>query len=296
MTGPTPPDERTETLGIPDGTAAQDRGDQTPLGWTPLSAALARIAEARATRDALTGLPNRAVVVDRIDQALAHDARAGGCTAVMAVDLDRFALVNETHGQAEGDALVRRVSSQLVGALRMVDTVGRVGGGEFAVLTPSVESPIYAVDMSARLVSELARRPRHGGDGQGVAASIGLAVSMDGRGSGEVLMKEAGVAMQRARAHGGARAEVYDDALWLRVQQRWIARQVLQAALDDRRVVVHYQPIVDIGTGAVAGYEALTRVARHGRLDPAAGAVPAGGRRLRPRRLAGSPGAAAGLR
>ncbi len=244
---------------IPDG--APDRRADSPVGWTPSSDALERIAEARATRDVLTGLPNRAVLADRINQALAHDARKGGCTAVISVDLDRFAQVNETHGEAGGDALLRRVSSQLVSALRMVDTVGRIGGSEFAVLTPNVESPIHAVDLSARLVSELARRPRHGDDGQGIAASIGLSVSMDGRGTGEVLLGEAGIAMRRARALGGARAEVFDDTLWLRVQQRWIARQVLQAAIDDRRVVVHYEPIVDVGSGSVVGYEALTRLA-----------------------------------
>ncbi len=246
----------------PDGVAVPvDGDDRHPLTWTPVSDGLQRIAEARATRDVLTGLPNRAVLVDRIDQALAQDARTGGCSAVVLVAIDRYEQVTEAQGRAEGDALLRRVSSQLVGALRMMDTVGRVGGDEFLVLAPQLESPIHAVDMSARLASELARRPRCGDEGEGVAASIGLSVSMDGRGTAEVLLHEAGVAVQRARALGGARAEVYDDSLWLRVQQRWIARQVLQEALDDHRVVVHYQPIVDVGTGALSGYEALSRIA-----------------------------------
>ena len=234
----------------PDGAAVPvDGDDRHPLRWTPVSDGLQRIAEARATRDVLTGLPNRAVLVDRIDQALAQDARTGGCSAVVLVAIDRYEQVTEAQGRAEGDALLRRVSSQLVGALRMMDTVGRVGGNEFLVLAPRLESPIHAVDMSARW-----RRSWPAGRGVARRARASPRASASpsrwtGAARSEVLLHEAGVAVQRARALGGARAEVYDDSLWLRVQQRWIARQVLQAALDDHRVVVHYQPIVDVGTG-----------------------------------------------
>ena len=208
----------------------------------------------------LTGLPNRAVVLGRIGQSLEDAARTGGCTAVLCIDLDRFQEVNDAHGRPAGDALLRRVARQLARALRLMDTVGRVGGDEFAVLAPSLDSPIHAVDLSARLITELARRPRRGEVGEGVATSIGVAVSVGGRGTAEALLDEADSAMRRARQLGGARAEVFDDSLWLKVQQRWIARQVLQTALDERRVLVHYQPIVDLADGRVAGYEGLARI------------------------------------
>jgi diguanylate cyclase (GGDEF)-like protein len=233
-------------------------GASAPL---PISDAYARIAEAQATRDVLTGLPNRAVMVDRIGQALAQDARTGGCSAVFSVDLDRFDPTDEGHDPIRRDALLRRIAAQLVGALRLQDTVGRVGESGFMVLAPGVESPIHAVDTSARLVTELARRPRRGEDGEGVAASIGVAVSLGGRGTAEQLLHEAAEAMRRARALGGARAEVFDDLLWLKVQQRWVARQVFQTALDDRRIVVHYQSIVGVADREVRGYEALARIA-----------------------------------
>ncbi len=246
---------------ISDGAAMPLGGqDGEPPEAQPAAAALERIADARATRDVLTGLPNRAVMLDRIGQALADGSRSGGCTAVLSVGLDRLQQINAEHGRPAGDALARRVASQLAGALRLMDTVGRFDGGEFAVLTPVLESPIHAVDLSARLITELARRPRQGDDGEGVAASIGVAVSVGGRGTPESLLEEAGAAMRRARSLGGARAEVFDDSLWLKVQQRWIARQMLQKALDERRVAVHYQPIVDLADGRVTGYEGLARI------------------------------------
>src|SRR6202023_720774 len=92
----------------------------------------------QATHDALTGLPNRALLVDRIDQALVHSQVSGGCTAVLFIDLDRFKQVNDTKGHAAGDTVLRRVAEQLVAALRPTDTVARIGGDEFVVLAPRV--------------------------------------------------------------------------------------------------------------------------------------------------------------
>ena len=215
----------------------------------------------QATHDALTGLPNRALLVDRIDQALSHAKRSGQCTAVLFVDLDRFKQVNDTYGHAAGDTVLRRVADTLVAALRPMDTVARIGGDEFVVLAPDVDSQLDAVDVSRRLINELCRRPERYEDGEAIAASVGIAVSVNGRGAAETLLMEADTAMYEAKSHGGGRAEVFDAALGRQVKQRSIARRMLQSALDDRRIIVYYQPVIDLGTGGVAGFEALARIA-----------------------------------
>jgi diguanylate cyclase (GGDEF)-like protein/PAS domain S-box-containing protein len=213
----------------------------------------------QATHDALTGLPNRALLIDRLDQALSIARRSGWCVAVFFVDLDRFKLINDTHGHAEGDAVLRSVADKLVGALRPMDTVARIGGDEFVVLAPDVGSHLHAVDLSARLLD-------------GVAASIGISVSVAGRGTAETLLNEADAAMYQAKVLGGGRAEVFDSALGRQVQQRSTARRVLESALDEQRVVVYYQPVIDLSSGRVAGFEALARIAEHdgSLLSPAA--------------------------
>jgi diguanylate cyclase (GGDEF)-like protein len=230
----------------------------------------------QATHDALTGLPNRALLVDRIDQALYHATRSGRSIAVLFVDLDRFKHVNDTHGHAAGDSVLRRVADQLVALVRPMDTVARIGGDEFVVLAADVDSDLHAVDISARLVAELGRRREVSGDGERVAASIGVSVSLGGRGTAEVLLGEADTAMYHAKSLGGGRVEVFDAVLGRQVKQRSIAREMLQAALDDCRVVVHYQPIVGLSTRQVAGFEALARIAAEdGTILPPAAFIPA---------------------
>ncbi|MDQ1494721.1 MAG: hypothetical protein QOG69_1204 [Actinomycetota bacterium] len=206
----------------------------------------------QATHDALTGLPNRAVLVDRIGQALSRSRRAGKCVAVLFVDLDQFKHVNDTHGHASGDVLLRSVAERLVAGLRPMDTVARIGGDEFVILAPEVDSHLHAVDISDRLLADLAA--------EGAAASIGVSVSVGGRGNAETLLNEADRAMYHAKSLGGARAEVFDLALRHQAQERTAALAVLQSALDEHRVVVHYQPIVDLATRNVAAFEALARI------------------------------------
>ncbi len=217
----------------------------------------------QATHDALTGLPNRVLLVDRIDQALSLSKRSGLWTAVLFVDLDRFKLVNDTQGHAAGDTVLRRVAEQLVAVLRPMDTVARIGGDEFVVLAPDVESHLHAVDIGNRLITELCRRPDRLEDGERITASIGISVSIGGTGTAETLLHEADTAMYQAKSLGGGRAEVFDAALGRQVQQRSIAQRMLQAALDDRRIIVHYQPVVDLSTGTIGGFEALARIAEN---------------------------------
>ncbi len=213
-----------------------------------------------ATHDALTGLPNRTLLVDRIDQALSRSKRSGGVTAVLFVDLDRFKQVNDSHGHAAGDVVLRRVAERLTAVLRPMDTVARIGGDEFVVLAPEIDDHLHAVDIGARLVTELCRVPGGVDDGERVAASVGIAVSVAGGGTAETLLNEADTAMYQAKSLGGGRAEVFDAALGRQVRQRSVARRMLKSALDERRVIAYYQPIVDLPTRRVAGFEALARI------------------------------------
>jgi diguanylate cyclase (GGDEF)-like protein len=229
----------------------------------------------QATHDALTGLPNRGLLVDRIEQVLSHAKRSGRCTAIMFVDLDGFKQVNDTQGHAAGDAVLQGAADSLSSFLRPMDTVARLGGDEFVVLAPELESHLAAVDLGARLASDLGRRADAADGSDAVTASIGIAVSERGRGTAEKLLKESDTAMYKAKSLGGARAEVFDAALGRQVRQRAAAQQMLEAAIDESRVLVHYQPVIDLLTGLVSGVEALARIAKvDGSLLPPAGFIP----------------------
>ena len=226
----------------------------------------------QATHDALTGLPNRALLVDRIDQALARCKRGTGFVAVLFVDLDRFKQVNDTHGHAAGDVALRRVADSLVAALRPIDTVARIGGDEFVVLAPEIDSQIHAVDVGNRLLAQLCRHPAD----ECVTASVGVAVSAAGRGTAESLLDEADRAMYEAKSLGGRRVAVFDAALGRQMRARSIARRDLQSALDEHRIVAHFQPIIDLACGRVSGFEALARITEHdGSVTPPAAFIPA---------------------
>ena len=230
----------------------------------------------QATHDALTGLPNRALLVERIDHAIARCRRAGGFLSVLFVDLDRFKQINDTHGHAAGDVALRRVADKLVSALRPTDTVARIGGDEFVVLAPDIDNRLHAVDLGTRLVAELGRRVAGADDEERVAASIGISVSSAGRGTAELLLDEADTAMYEAKSLGGRRVAVYDTALGRQVRERSIARRILQSALEEARVVAYYQPIVELASGRVAGFEALARIqGRDGSFTPPSAFIPA---------------------
>ena len=212
----------------------------------------------QATHDALTGLPNRGLLVDRIDQALAQARRSGVCTAVFFVDLDGFKRVNDTLGHAAGDRVLRSVARRLGAALRPGDTVARIGGDEFVVLTPELTEPGCATTVSDRLMAELGTTAD--GSSPLIAASIGVTTSVAGRGDAELLLREADRSMYDAKSLGGTCVVVFDPELDVLADRRADAQGLLQAALDERRLTAHFQPIIDLPDGRVAGYEALARV------------------------------------
>ena len=230
----------------------------------------------QATHDALTGLPNRALLIDRIDQAIAGCKRSGHVIAVLFVDLDRFKQVNDIHGHAAGDVMLRWVANKLVTALRPTDTVARIGGDEFVVLAAEVDSQLHAVDIGTRLLCELTRQPSVIAADARIGASIGISVSAGGRGTAESLLNEADTAMYAAKSLGGQRVAVFDAALGRQVSRRSIAREALQSALDDHRITAYFQPIVDLASGSAAGFEALARIVEcDGSITPPAAFIPA---------------------
>ena len=228
----------------------------------------------QATHDALTGLPNRQLLVDRINQALHRATRSHDYTAVYFIDLDGFKHVNDTHGHAVGNRVLQEVADRLVSALRKMDTVARIGGDEFVVLAPGIASRTKAAELGARLAAELARYS--GGTSERVCASVGISISESGRGSAEVLLHEADTAMYQAKSLGGSRSALFDEEIARRVDVRNSAQTTLKVALDEHRVVPFYQPIVDLTSGAVAGFEALARlIQRNGTILSPAAFIPA---------------------
>jgi diguanylate cyclase (GGDEF)-like protein len=210
----------------------------------------------RATRDALTGLPNRSLFLDRLAQALARARRAGTSTVVAFVDLDRFKVVNDSFGHAAGDELLAEVARRLDGAVRAADTVGRLGGDEFAVLAEDA-SPVPLAERLARAV---------GGDvvlssGARVdpRASIGVAVVHAGEVEPDEILLRADAAMYAAKRSGGARIDFYDDALRDEAAARLRMESALRGALAEGQLHVALQPIVALSGDGAPGVEALLR-------------------------------------
>ncbi|MCU1451577.1 MAG: response regulator receiver modulated diguanylate cyclase/phosphodiesterase with sensor(s), partial [Acidimicrobiales bacterium] len=207
--------------------------------------------------DSLTGLPNRSLLLDRLEQAVAAQSRQGGSVAVLGVDLDRFKIVNDSLGHAAGDELLVEVGKRLVGAIREGDTVARFGGDEFVLLCEQ-EAREEAVTVAARVLSALARPMRVCGRDLQLAASIGIAYS-DGSDAPDELVRNADLAMYKAKAQGGSRVAVFDQAMNELAVSRLELEADLRRAIDEREFRVFYQPVIALNSGAAVGVEALVR-------------------------------------
>ena len=164
----------------------------------------------RAVHDPLTGLPNRVLLIDRLDHALARADRRAQTVAVLYVDLDGFKAVNDTSGHAVGDEVLRIVAERLAGAVRPEDTVARFGGDEFVVLCEDLADPGDALRVADRILADLGRPIQHGSGLARLSASIGV-VMADGPGSGAALIEAADEAMYRAKRRGGAAVELVGE-------------------------------------------------------------------------------------
>jgi diguanylate cyclase (GGDEF)-like protein/PAS domain S-box-containing protein len=213
--------------------------------------------EQLATRDAF-GLANRNLLAERTAQAILGAARNRGQLALLAIDLDRFKLVNESLGHGAGDALLRAVAERLSNALRREDTLGRLGGDDFVLLWNGLKSRDEAAALGERLLGILGRPFTIEGRSLTVGASIGIALyPRDGRDFAE-LLKHADAAMYHAKDSGRAGYRFFHPALSARASERLRVENDLRAALTRNELVLHWQPVVK-GRSQIVGAEALVR-------------------------------------
>jgi len=212
-----------------------------------------------AHHDGLTKLVNRVVFQQRLEHAIELADRTQRSIAVLYLDLDRFKLVNDTKGHAAGDKLLVQVASRLRGAVRDIDTVARMGGDEFAVIQPLIEHP-HSSSMLAERVLHLIGQP-FDIDGAlcSVGVSIGIAQYPDHAATADDLLRNADIALYRAKADGRGVYCVFEQDMDVRRQQLFVLEQELRQALDLQQFEVEYQPIVETGSRDVVCFEALLR-------------------------------------
>jgi diguanylate cyclase (GGDEF)-like protein/PAS domain S-box-containing protein len=212
----------------------------------------------QAFHDPLTGLPNRALFLDRLEHARARSVRDGGTQAVLFLDLDRFKVINDSLGHRTGDQVLQTVASRLVGVLRPSDTVARFGGDEFTVLLEQVADAGEAAQTAERVIRAL-QLPMEAGDRDIViTASIGIAIAEPGNAPGD-LLAAADIAMYQAKSGGKNRYVVASADADERALARLDLEMELRRAIEDGELEVHYQPVVESKTGRLYGLEALVR-------------------------------------
>jgi diguanylate cyclase (GGDEF)-like protein/PAS domain S-box-containing protein len=223
-----------------------------------------------AFHDGLTGLANRTLFLDRLSIALAARRRVGGESfAVLFLDLDRFKTVNDSLGHSVGDLLLAETGRRLIHLMRPSDTVARLGGDEFAILAGGVRDSAAAAHIAERVQRELARPLAVGGQEVFSSASIGIALPVDPETSAEGMLRDADLAMYRAKATGPGRYQVFDRELHAAAVQLLKLETELRRAVAAGDFVMHYQPIVSLVDGRIVGFEALARWAH-----PERGLVP----------------------
>ena len=213
----------------------------------------------RAYHDSLTGLPNRALLLERLGQEMAHARRDSRQLAVLFMDLDRFKNINDSLGHECGDRLLCQVGDRLASCTREGDTVARLGGDEFVVLLPGLGNPEQAARLAREMLSLLSEPFMLDGSESYVGASIGVAMFPDDGSLPSELLKKADIAMYRAKATGRGRITFFEESMNQVQQERARLERELRQALDRRQLSLEYQPRLRLADDALAGAEALLR-------------------------------------
>ncbi len=212
----------------------------------------------QAFHDALTGLANRALYSDRLNQALARSGRSRDPLAVLIIDLDRFKQVNDSLGHGSGDKLLQQLASRFAAMTRPSDTLARLGGDEFAMLLDGAREP-EALAIAQRLLERLLEPVTIEGRNLVLGASIGIALHRGGAATAEELVRQADVAMYVAKRNGGAQVEVFQSTMGHEVGELLHLEHDLRDGLQRGELIVHYQPEIDLDTNELVGLEALVR-------------------------------------
>ena len=223
-----------------------------------------------ATRDALTGLPNRLLLQERLTQAIAQAKRSGRRIGVMFIDLDRFKNVNDTLGHRIGDELLKRITASLSEALRATDLLARLGGDEFMVIVEDFDDPAVLNRVAQKLQEAIAQPFQIEEHEIYVTSSIGIAVYPDDSDDPEGLLKHADVAMYRSKELGRNTYQFFDADLAARRLNQHTLEKALRIAVKEDKLMLHYQPVIRITDKAVVGAEALLRWndPEHGEIPP----------------------------
>jgi diguanylate cyclase (GGDEF)-like protein len=222
-------------------------------------AALEEELEFQAFHDDLTGLPNRPLLMDRLSGALARGMRRRSSCAVLFLDLDRFKVVNDSLGHMFGDKLLQQIAERLDGCVRPEDTVARIGGDEFVVLVEQVATPGDAYAVADRIATALAPAVTIAGHELFISTTIGIAISRPGQDRPGDLLRDADVALYRAKAAGPAQVALFDPGMGSRPRARLELETDLRHAVERGELELHYQPKVRLEDGSISGAEALLR-------------------------------------
>ncbi len=230
---------------------AQEMGDAAKLATEQMSY--------MAMHDFLTGLPNRALLADRLEQSIAFAKRYDNKVALMYLDLDHFKHINDSLGHAIGDQLLQSVAKRLHACVRLSDTVSRQGGDEFVVLLPEVGEVLDAALFAAKLIEAMTQPHLVGDYLLHVTLSIGISIYPDNAKDAETLIKNADIAMYHAKKNGRNNYQIFTPDMNVRAVARQSIKMALHQALKQREFVLHYQPKVNLESGAIIGAEALIR-------------------------------------
>ena len=212
-----------------------------------------------AHHDALTGLPNRVLLRDRIQQAIAQAHRNAAQLAVLFIDLDRFKTINDSLGHQLGDRLLQSVASRILVCVREGDTVARVGGDEFVIVIPVIDSATDASSVASKILEVLSHPFHLHGNDLHVAASIGISLYPADGSDAETLMRNADTAMYYAKDSGRGNFQFFTQHMNVAAQQRLSLDNALRRALENREFELHYQPLFDLKDRSITGFEALLR-------------------------------------